>query len=167
MNTMSRPLLFSVKPNYAGLIFEGLKKVELRRRISSRMENRYVFVYVSSPARQLRGGFRVGKVWSGTPKEIWDKISELSQVTKQYFDIYYEGRNIAYALEITDVWEYETPADLENLRERFPDFVVPQSWRFLSPEEQTAFEDMKLKSGVPPSSIISSQSDSGMVGPNR
>ena len=153
MNTISRPLLFSVKPNYAGLIFEGLKKVELRRRIASSMENRYVFVYVSSPAKQLRGGFRVGQVWSGAPEEIWNRVSELSQVTKQYFDIYYEGRNIAFALEITDVWEYENPADLNRLRECFPNFVVPQSWRSVSSEEQRSFWNMERKRGIHPSKV--------------
>ena len=153
MNTISRPLLFSVKPNYAGLIFEGLKKVELRRRIASSMENRYVFVYVSSPAKQLRGGFRVGQVWSGAPEEIWNRVSELSQVTKQYFDIYYEGRNIAFALEITDVWEYENTADLNRLRECFPNFVVPQSWRSVSSEEQRSFWNMERKRGIHPSKV--------------
>ena len=149
MSLMSQPLLFSLKPNYAELIFEGLKKVELRRRIASNMENRYVFVYVSSPVKQLQGGFRVGQVWSGDPEEIWNRVSELSQVTKQYFDIYYEGRNIAYALEITDVWEYENPPALNRLRERFPNFIVPQSWRVVSPEELRSFGNMKYKLGDP------------------
>ena len=155
MSTMSQPLLFSLKPNYAELIFKGLKKVELRRRIASNMENRYVFVYVSSPVKQLRGGFRVGQVWSGDPEEIWNKVSNLSQVTKQYFDIYYEGRNIAYALEITDVWEYENPPDLNGLRERFPNFIVPQSWRAVSPEELRSFGNMKYNTSSPPPSAVS------------
>ena len=145
MNTMLRPLLVSLKPNYAGLIFEGLKRVELRRRVASSMENRYAFVYVSSPVMQLQGGFRVGQVWRGTPEEIWQRASALSHVTKQSFDTYFEGRNIAYALEITDVWEFEHPADLSRLRMRFPNFVVPQSWRFVSPEEHRSFRSMKHK----------------------
>lgn len=147
MSRMSQPLLFSLKPNYAELIFEGLKKVELRRRIASNMENRYVFVYVSSPVKQLRGGFRVGQVWSGDPEKIWNRVSELSQVTKQYFDIYYAGRNVAYALEITDVWEYENPTALNRLRECFPNFIAPQSWRVVRPEELRSFGNMKCKTG--------------------
>lgn len=149
MNTISRPLLLSFKPSYARLIFEGLKKVELRRRIASNMENRYVFVYVSSPVKQLRGVFRVGKVWSGDPEAIWESVSESSRVNRQTFDVYYEGRDTAYALEITDVWEYESPLDLSGLRERFPNFVAPQSWRFVSPEEYRTFSEMKRKTGSP------------------
>ena len=151
MNTITKPLLLSLKPCYADLIFEGLKKAELRRRIASCIEGRDVFIYVSSPVRQLRGGFRVGEVWSGSPEEVWNRISacdsadrsELAGVDKRDFDAYYAGCEIAYALQITDVWEYENPADLNRLRERFPNFVVPQSWRFVKPEEHRSFQKMK------------------------
>ena len=143
MNTTTQPLLFSLKPCYADLVFEGLKKAELRRRIASYMENRDVFIYVSSPVRQLRGGFRVGHVWRGAPEEVWNKVSELAGVTKQDFDNYYAGRNIVCALEITDVWEFENPTGLNRLRDQFPNFVVPQSWRFVKPEEYRSFRQMR------------------------
>ena len=143
MNKTAQPLLFSLKPRYADLIFAGRKKAELRRRIASGIEGRNVFIYVSSPVRQLRGGFRVGEVWCGSPEEVWNKISELAGVDKRDFDAYYAGCEIAYALQITDVWEYENPADLNRLRKRFPNFVVPQSWRFVKPEEHRSFQKMK------------------------
>ena len=67
----------------------------------------------------LRGGFRVGHVWRGSPDEIWSEVSELASIDKRDFDAYYAGRTIAYALKITSVWEYVYPADLTTLRERF------------------------------------------------
>ena len=63
----TEPLLLSLKPCYADLVFQGLKKAELRRRIPC-VENRDVFIYVSSPVRCLRGGFRVEHVWSGNSR---------------------------------------------------------------------------------------------------
>ena len=143
MNKTLQPLLLSLKPDYADLVFDGLKEAELRRRISSCMENRDVFIYVTSPVRQLRGGFRVGQVWSGTPEEVWRRVSKLAGVHKRDFDAYYAGRTVAYALEITDVWEYKNPASLNTLGNRFPDFVVPQSWRYVRPEEYRLFRRMK------------------------
>ena len=122
MNTATAPLLFSLKPCYADLVFERLKEAELRKRITSYMEDRDVFIYVSSPVRQLRGGFRVGQVWSGSPKEVWNKVSEFAGIDKRDFDAYYAGRNIAYALEITDVWEYKNPIDLERTKEPILEF---------------------------------------------
>ena len=143
MNKTTQPLLLSLKPRYADLIFAGRKKAELRRRIASGIEGREAFIYVSSPVKQLRGGFRVGHVWQGSPEEIWNEVSELAGVDKRGFDAYYEGREIAYALQIIDVWEYENPVDLNRLRKQFPNFVVPQSWRYAKPEEYQSFEKMK------------------------
>lgn len=137
------PLLFSLKPRYADLVFDELKKVEFRRRIATNMKGRDVFIYVSSPARQLRGGFRVADVHSGDPEEIWEKVSELGRVDKRDFDTYFEGRSVAYALEICDVWEYENPIKLDDLRSRFQNFVVPQSWRYVKNEEYRLFRELK------------------------
>lgn len=136
------PLLLSLKPNYADLVFSGLKTAELRRRISTHIENRDVFVYVSSPLMKLRGGFRVGQVWSGSPEEIWSTVSTLAGVSKRVFDDYYEGKNVAFALEIIDVWEYVRPLSLETLRARFPGFVVPQSYRYAKPNECRSFRNL-------------------------
>ena len=98
------------------LLFKGLKKAELRRRDLSRMKGRAVFVYVTSPVMQLRGGFRVGEVFIGTPSEIWDRVSEEAGVDKPEFDAYYAGRKVACALKVSDVWEYEDPLGLSELR---------------------------------------------------
>ncbi len=143
MSKTTKPLLLSLKPRYADLIFAGRKKAELRRRIASGIEGRDVFIYVSSPVMQLRVGFRVGHVWQSSPEEVWNEVSELAGVDKRGFDKYYKGCEIAYALQITDVWEYENPTDLNRLRKQFPHFVVPQSWRYVKPEEYRSFRNMK------------------------
>ena len=82
MSTSSIPLLLSLKPHYADLVFRGQKKVELRRRSLKQMQGRDVFVYSTTPVRMLRGGFRIGKVWTGTPEEIWPLVSDSVGVEK-------------------------------------------------------------------------------------
>lgn len=136
-------LLLSLKPVYADLVFEGLKTAELRRNLTSQLENQEVYIYVSSPVCALRGGFRVGQVWHGSPDEVWSIVSDMASVEKQDFDAYYAGKAIAYALEITSVWEYEKPVGLCKLRNWFPNFVVPQSWRYIRPEEIPVFHNLK------------------------
>lgn len=139
-----RPLILSLKPTYADLVFSGLKKAELRRRLSAQVANRDVFIYVSSPVKQLRGGFRVGQVWSGSPEDIWKMVSHVAGVSRSVFDDYYEGTKIAHALEIMDVWEYAKPRPLDSLRESFDGFVVPQSYRFATVSECRSFRNMKV-----------------------
>ena len=143
MTQALQPLILSLKPHYAELIFEGLKKVELRRRIASQTCGRDVLIYVSSPVRKLRGGFRVGEVWKGPPEEVWNSIAQLAAIARQEFDIYFQGQRVAYALEVTNLWEYRSPVSLNQLREQFNDFVVPQSWRYVKNEEHAAFQEMK------------------------
>lgn len=138
-------LLLSLKPRYADLVFEGLKTAELRRNLTSLLENREVYIYVSSPVCALRGGFRIGQIWCGSPEEVWSIVSGLASVEKQEFDAYYAGKAIAYALEITSVWEYEEPVGLSELRNWFPNFVVPQSWRYIRPEETPVFHRLKRR----------------------
>lgn len=147
------PILLSLRPVYADLVFKGLKRAELRRRIATHMEGRDVFIYVSSPARCLRGGFTVEKVWSGPPEIIWNQVSGFAQVDRKTFDLYYAGCSVAFALGITSVWEYKTPSSLVNLRKQFHEFVVPQSWRYLQPDERQYFLQMPCISGHAPDTV--------------
>lgn len=139
---MTRPLLLSLKPCYAELVFQGLKRAELRRRIPC-VENRDVFIYVSSPARCLRGGFHVEHVWRGSPEEVWKEVEGIARVDRREFDAYYAGRSVAYALRISEVWEYDEPVHLEVLRRHFSDFVTPQSWRYVKPDESRYFQTLR------------------------
>ena len=135
MSPPSKPLLLSLKPSYADMVFDGLKKAELRRRMASYIENRDVFVYVSSPRREIRGGFRVGQVWTGPPAQVWQLVEKIVSMRKPEFDAYFSGSKVAFALEITNVWQYDNVVKLSVLRRRFSSFVVPQSWRYLSSDE--------------------------------
>ena len=129
------PLLFSMKPRFAELIFAGEKTVELRRRIASTMTGREAFIYVSSPVRMIRGGFRVSEVWSSDPDTIWNEVACSAGVAKAEYDAYYEGCGIAHALALTDVWMHKDPAEIEGVREVLPEFRPPQSWRYVREPE--------------------------------
>ena len=145
MNSSTTPLLFSLKPHYAELIFKGLKKAELRRRDLRRMKGRDVFIYVTSPVMQLQGGFHVGEVLTGKPQDIWNEVSDYAGVEESDFEAYYSGRELACALKITKVWEYEYPIGLDKLKTQFTSFVVPQSWRYVKPDEHESFRRMKMR----------------------
>ena len=137
------PLLLSLQPCFADLIFSGLKRAELRRRFARIAINRNVFVYVSSPVRVLRGGFRVNRVWKGSPEEIWGEVSALAKIGRSDFDAYYRGSPVAYALGIADVWEFESPICLQVLRDLLGSFSAPQSWRYLKNEEVQLFRKIR------------------------
>ena len=64
-------------------------------------------------------------------------------VNKQDFDDYFEGQVNAKALEITQIWECETPVSLSELRGEFSNFVVPQSWRYVRDNEVPFLQQLK------------------------
>ena len=130
-----------MKPCYADLVFNGEKTAELRKRIGQSMQNRDVLVYVTSPVRQLRGGFHVEVVQKGSPRDVWKSVSDAAGINKQEFDAYYSGSHTAYALRITAVWQYEKPFALSTLRAMLDNFVVPRSWRYLKPSEQRLLKE--------------------------
>ena len=129
------PLLLSLKPRFAELVFMGEKTVELRRRIASTMTGREVFIYVSSPVRVIRGGFRVTEVWSSDPESVWSEVASRVGVAKAEYDAYYEGCSIAHALELSDVWTHKAPVKIDGVRKALPGFQPPQSWRYARGQE--------------------------------
>ena len=72
-------LLLSIHPEYAEKIFDGTKRVELRR-VRPRLQNGdLVIVYVSSPVKAVCGAFRVDNVVAGTAP---DKLKALPKDKK-------------------------------------------------------------------------------------
>ena len=138
------PLLLSLKPRFADLVFMGEKTVELRRRIASTMTGREVFIYVSSPVQMIRGGFRVAEVWSNDPETVWSEVASRAGIAKAEYDAYYEGCGIAHALALSDVWAHEAPVEIEGVREALPGFRPPQSWRYAKGRELEWLQGFKL-----------------------
>lgn len=141
----------SLRPEFADLVFRGLKLAELRRRFSAVAEGRDVYVYVTSPEMVLRGGFRVDHVWRGSPEEVWRHVEALAGLKRADFDAYFEGSALAYGLRISHVWEFKEPISVDHLRDKLGSFVVPQSWRYVRPREARIFGEMRQRRRLIPS----------------
>lgn len=143
MNTKS--ILISLKPCYAELVFQGIKKYELRKRGIPCQTDCEVYVYVSSPVRRLRGGFRVGDISSGHPDEIWSKVSKYACVKRRDYEAYYRGHTVAHAIKIANLWEHINPLDLDTLRRKLSGFIAPQTWRYVTEKEHQLFQNMRRR----------------------
>ena len=137
------PLVLSLKPHYAEMLFMGVKTIELRRRIAKGLEGREVFVYVSSPVQKIWGGFRVDEVWSGAPEDVWGRVEAWAGVERAEYDAYYSGSGVAHALRVSHVWEHGAPVALGALRDELPNFRPPQSWRYAKGRELGWLEEFK------------------------
>lgn len=138
-----KTLLLSIRPEFAEKIFGGTKTAELRRTRPRVKRGDWVYVYVASPVKALRGAFRVNKVIDDLPHKLWRKVKHVAGVTRKQFDDYYEGAERAYAILLEQVRHFAHAVHLKHLRQRWPRFRPPQSY-FYIPNERLA----SLKAGV-------------------
>jgi predicted transcriptional regulator len=124
-------LLISIKPRYADMIFQGTKTVELRRKEPRVSKGDDMMIYVSSPRMQLTGSARITEIETGTPNQLWLRVSHKTGLSKKEFDLYFEGTDMAVAIHIEDPHVFKKPVGLQTLRSRMG-IVPPQSFRYVA-----------------------------------
>ena len=135
-------LLLSIQPEYATKIFNGTKKVELRRNRPRLKENAWVFVYVSTPVKALVGAFQVDHIVEAAPHHLWRMVRNEAGLTRKQFAEYYEGATRGYGIFLKEAKELSEPITLEDLREAWSGFHPPQIFRYLT---ATELEMVKLR----------------------
>jgi predicted transcriptional regulator len=131
-----KTLLLSLRPRYAELVFAGTKTVELRRVRPRVQRNDWIFVYVSTPVKALTGAIQVADVIENRPSTLWGKVRNGAGVTRRQFDEYYEGALKAYAIVVNAALLFREPVELGRIREVWPGFQPPQSYRYLDVEQR-------------------------------
>lgn len=119
--------ILSIKPQFVEEIIAGRKIYEFRKK-GFKERVRKVYVYASSPVCRIIGEFVLGKILEGQPDLIWSKTSNHAGITREYFDEYYEKKDIAYALEIKYFRVYDEPINPYIVLERF---TPPQSFCYV------------------------------------
>lgn len=127
----NRVLLLSIYQPYADMIFDGTKKVELRRVRPNVASGDIVLVYTPSPTMKLVGEFQVDRVLEGRPATIWAKVKNFSGITRVDFDQYYEGAAVAFGIIVRKAWRLDRPIELAVLRQIWSGFSPPQGYRYL------------------------------------
>ncbi|MBO8129600.1 MAG: ASCH domain-containing protein [Peptococcaceae bacterium] len=128
----AKAILLSVRPKYAKKIFDGTKTVELRRICPRITAGDLVFVYVSSPIKALVGAFKVDRIVSAPPDELWADIGCQSGITWEEFNEYFRGVTVGFGIVIRDVWKLTKPVNLSNLKRQWPGFQPPQNYHYLT-----------------------------------
>ncbi len=152
MNGIRMPsniLLLSIRPEYAKKIFEGNKKVELRRVRTRLNKGDLVLVYASSPQKALLGSFEVDRILQipiqKLPEDlnkIWKRVAKKAEISREQFDIYYAGASLCVCIFFKNVRLLPHPVNLTRLRQEFSDFRPPQSYHYLTEVELKIIENI-------------------------
>lgn len=140
-----RAVLLSIKPKYAELILAGSKRVEFRRSWATQ-EVSVVVLYSSSPVQKIVGVVEVNQILVDSPTSLWKICVEKGGgLTREEFRLYFSGKSKGIAVLLGDVYRPEkqvTPSDV------IPDFVAPQSFRYLDVNEFIKIEKrLAIKKG--------------------
>lgn len=120
-------VLLSIKPKYSEKIFSGEKKYEFRKQKPKRVIDR-VFMYECHPSKNIVGWFRIKRIHSGRPEEIWTKCKTLSGLDEENYLNYCNGSKVIYAFEINETFQFDEPIDPFKI---VSDFKPPQSFAYL------------------------------------
>ena len=121
-------VLLSINPTHVDNIFSGVKLFEFRRKIFARPDIRTVVVYCTKPVAKLVGEFDIEEILSGSPDALWGLTHNASGISREFFDLYFEGRDRAYALKIGAIRQYAEPLDPQQV---FAKFTPPQSYMYV------------------------------------
>jgi predicted transcriptional regulator len=136
-------VLFSINPQYANMIFDGSKLVELRRARPRMEPNAWILVYASSPVCSLVGAFQVRRVVETSPNKLWAQVKSDAGITRTRFNAYYEGASNAVGIYIGNRHSFSAPVHLAVLRRTWRDFHPPQSYQYLTYDQVDAFAELK------------------------
>jgi predicted transcriptional regulator len=119
-------LLISLENRHATNILSGLKTVELRRRTMHVTDGDVVWFYVKKPIGAVIGYAIVGSRFTSSPQSIWRRFGAVSGLAKAEFTNYFEGAELAFALEVNAPKALKREITLTSLRETQPSFHPPQ-----------------------------------------
>lgn len=125
---MQTNVLLSIKPEFADAIFSGKKKYEFRKAMFDIERAKRIFLYASRPISLIVGEFKVKRVLSSDPESIWEVTKDKAGISKEYFNQYFNGKKLAYALEVKSIRQYEKP---ETLCDMFNLERPPQSFMYV------------------------------------
>lgn len=119
-------ILLSINPKYVEKILGGTKKFEYRTKVAKKGVEA-ILIYCTYPIKKVVAEVKIKHIQRDTPENLWEKTKEFSGTSKEFFDLYFKNRAVAYAYELGEIIEFEEPKTLEEFGLRF----APQSFVYV------------------------------------
>lgn len=125
-------VLLSIKPEFAEKIFDGTKKYEFRKSIFKQTGVKKIIVYASSPVQKVIGEFQIEDILNDYVDKIWQKTHLYSGISKEFYQMYFENKEKAYAIKVGKVFRYEKAKKLSDYNIQ----TAPQSFAYIKEFKQ-------------------------------
>ena len=100
-------VILSIKPEFANKIFDGTKKFEFRRTLFKKKEVNKIVVYASAPISKVIGEFEIEDIVHEDVDTLWNKTSDYSGISFDYYFEYFQGKEVGYAIKVKNPKKYE------------------------------------------------------------
>lgn len=129
---MSKIILVSIKPEFANKIFDGSKKIELRKVSPNVRPGDLMIVYSTSPEMAIIGICKIREVIKTTPTDIWENYAEVLGIDEERFFNYYSDSDVAVGIVIENTRRLKSKIPLQSIKKQFPTFMPPQTFKYFS-----------------------------------
>ena len=124
-------VILSIRPTFCKMILSGQKVYEYRKRIFTRSDVDKVYIYATKPICRIVGYFTIAAMIEDSPNNMWKMTHEGSGISKEYFDAYFRGCDMAHAIAIGEVVKFDTPIDPKEV---IKNFTAPQNYMYVDYE---------------------------------
>ena len=132
---MTRAILLPIHPNWANLIYEGRKTVEVRRRFNPTVEDTTVLFYETQPVGMVTGQAVITRVEPATVGDLLDEAMETHTcIPRPDLLKYANGATQLSAIHLADAHRFKQPLPLSDLGVG----LAPQNYRYIEWEESNA-----------------------------
>lgn len=108
---MKKKILISINPEHVQNIINGTKKYEYRK-IAAKQDISSIIIYETTPIKRVVAEAEIIDVLELSPEELWAQTKRESGISKEFFDKYFKGRNVAYAYRLGEIKVYNEPKTL-------------------------------------------------------
>ncbi|MCD8309260.1 MAG: ASCH domain-containing protein [Clostridia bacterium] len=123
---MKKKILISINPEHVENILNGTKKYEYRK-IAAKQDISSIIIYETTPVKMVVAEAEIVDVLMLSPEELWKQTKNESGISKDFFDDYFQDREIAYAYKLGNIKIYDTPKLLSDYGIK----AAPQSFVYI------------------------------------
>ena len=127
-------LLMPIKPEFAELILQCRKTVELRRKFSKKYEGATSVFYITRPVQQFMFSATITQVDHSQKKSLWNMYQQECGISQAAFNQYFSGIDHGYAIRLSNVKPIPNQLVLEHAKKVCPQLRPPQSFQRLEPK---------------------------------
>ncbi len=122
-------ILLSINPEHVENILSGKKTYEFRK-VKCREKIDKIVIYSTFPVMKIVAEADVEDVLIDNPESIWKITSNEAGISKDFYDSYYENKDLAIAFKLGSIKKYENPKKLSAFGLK----TAPQSFVYLQSE---------------------------------